>query len=106
MVKTILGVMPNKSSPGDLRNFIDSYTVRIWINHSYSIYVFLLINTVIRMTITDLIAVVNNCRVLHLLVLGLLIVDLIRPKEFSEKLMKLSPIDFHSSHCILLLTQG
>ena len=106
MIETILRVMSNESSPGDLRYFIDDNTVGIWINHGDSIDILLLINAIVRMAITDLITVIDNSRIRHLLVLGPLVINLIGPKKLSKEFMKLPPIGFHSSHCILLLTQG
>ena len=106
MIETILCVMSNESSPRDLRYFIDDNTIWIWINHSDSIDIFLLINAIVRMTIADLITVIDNSRIRHPLILRPLVIYLVRPKKLSKEFMKLPPIGFHSSHCILLLTQG
>lgn len=106
MIETILRVMSNESSPRDLRYFINDNTVRIRINHSDSIDIFLLINAIVRMAIADLITVIDNSRIRHPLILRPLVINLIGPKKLSKEFMKLPPIGFHSSHCILLLTQG
>ena len=106
MIEPILRVMSNESSPGDLRYFIDDNTIGIGINHGDGIDIFLLINAIIRMAIADLITAIDNSRICHLLVLGPLVINLIGPKKLSKEFMKLPPIGFHSSHCILLLTQG
>ena len=106
MIEPILRVMSNESSPGNLRYFIDDNTVGIWINHGDSIDLFLLINAIICMAIADLITIIDNSRIRHPLILGPLVIDLIRPKKLLKEFMKLPPIGFHSSHYILLLTQG
>lgn len=106
MIETILCIMSNESSPRDLRYFIDDDTIRIRIDHGDSIDILLLINAIIRMAITDLITIIDNSRIRHPLILGPLVINLIRPKKLLKEFMKLPPIGFHSSHYILLLTQG